>query len=140
MKDKTKDDEKGAHAGPSFVPTHYIQKWRKLRAMTIKDVGEAADLSTSMISQLETGRSRYSQESLEKVAKALDVEPWELLVIDPMENNNVWRYFLPPTLLDEIAEEDQPKLIELIKNNIDTTLNWARENLTKKSRKKDQAV
>lgn len=66
--------------------THFIKVWRKHRKMTVEAVAERAGLTASMISQLETGRSAYTQNSLEAVAGALEVEPWQLLCAPPGAN------------------------------------------------------
>ena len=69
--------------------THFIKAWRKHRKMTVEAVAERAGLTASMISQLETGRSAYTQNSLEAVAGALGVEAWRLLCCVPGANAGV---------------------------------------------------
>jgi DNA-binding Xre family transcriptional regulator len=63
--------------------THFVRQWRKHREMSIVQLGEAAEVSASMISQLETGKANYTQVTLESIAKALRVHPALLLAFDP---------------------------------------------------------
>lgn len=65
-----------------------LRKWRKHRNLTqdrLADrMGELLDgFSTSSISQLETMKQGYSQETLEALAVCLDCQPGELLMRDP---------------------------------------------------------
>jgi transcriptional regulator with XRE-family HTH domain len=62
---------------------HNIRAWRQRRNMSMKELAHQADLSSSAISQLERGRAHYTQQTLEKIAEALQLQPWQLLVIKP---------------------------------------------------------
>jgi len=66
--------------------THFIKQWRKHRKITVEELAKQAGMSASMISQLERGRSAYTQDTLEAVAKALDLKPSALLDRDPDDN------------------------------------------------------
>lgn len=73
---------------------HYIKQWREARGLDQVQLGRLANLTKSLISQLERGETRYSQKSLEALAKALRVEPWVLLGVPPayfghLERNGV---------------------------------------------------
>jgi len=81
--------------------THFIKAWRKHRKMTVEAVAERAGLTASMISQLETGRSAYTQNSLEAVAGALGVDAWQLLCCVPGANAGV----------DVVANNDELMLL-----------------------------
>ena len=50
-----------------------IRFYRKMRGMTQEELAEASDLSTSYISQLESGKKRAGREGLERIADALDI-------------------------------------------------------------------
>ena len=56
-----------------------IRFYRKMRGMTQEELAEASDLSTSYISQLESGKKRAGREGLERIADALDI-PMVLLL------------------------------------------------------------
>jgi transcriptional regulator with XRE-family HTH domain len=67
---------------PVRAVTHHLRAWRKKKGMIVTELAEGAQLTGSMISQLERGRTSYSQNSLEAIARALDVDTWELLASD----------------------------------------------------------
>lgn len=94
--------------------THFIRQWRKHHRMTVEQVANAAGLTASMISQLEIGRSAYTQNSLEAVAKALRVEPWQLLCCDPSSDGHLLHLRLPRSVFLAFAEQDRPKLRTLL--------------------------
>lgn len=67
-----------------------IKYYRKMREMTQEELAEAADLSTSYISQLESGKKRAGREGLERIADALDIPM--VLLLEPGEYPMVsWR-------------------------------------------------
>lgn len=70
--------------------THFVKQWRKHRGMSIVELGEAAAISASMISQLETGKANYTQVTLESLAKALNVHPAALVWADPTLPELAW--------------------------------------------------
>ncbi|MFR8248009.1 MAG: helix-turn-helix domain-containing protein [Lachnospiraceae bacterium] len=66
-----------------------IKFYRKERNMTQDELAEAANLSTSYISQVETGRKNIGREGLEKIAEALQVLPAMLIQCDDMVRKDV---------------------------------------------------
>lgn len=72
----------------------YIKQFRELRRMKQEHLAEAAGLSRSTISQMETGQRGYRRDSLEAVAEALDVPAAYLLLCDPHEDTTFWADFL----------------------------------------------
>src|SRR5262245_55983323 len=97
---------------PPRPVTHKIKEWRAFRKMTCQQLGEAAKLTASLISQIELGKSAYSQNSLEALARGLHCEPWELLGRDP---RNGWAAMMigdtePHEFWDGIAEKDHAKV------------------------------
>lgn len=82
---KTKTDPK-KRAGEV---THHIRAWRKSKGWTIHELAKESGLGPSLISQIEHGRSRYSQQSLEKIAAAFDVTPGTILDRPPEAGTSV---------------------------------------------------
>lgn len=74
--------------------THFVREWRKHRHMSIVELGNAAGVSASMISQLETGKANYTQVTLESLAKALNVHPAALVWADPSQSEMDWSTLL----------------------------------------------
>ena len=79
-------------------PRHYIREWRKLRGLTQEQLAERTTFTAGAISQLETGRTRYTQSILEELATALDVEPGDLISRHPLREGRVIDLFsrIPP--------------------------------------------
>lgn len=70
-------------------PKHYIREWRKFRGLTQERLAERTPFTTGAISQVETGRTQYTQPMLEALASALSCEPGELLSVDPSKEGEV---------------------------------------------------
>lgn len=80
---------------PTLIPKtaplrHYVREWRKYRGLTQERLAERTPFSTGAISQLETGRTKYTQDMLEALAEALQCTPADLLMRDPSRNGAVW--------------------------------------------------
>lgn len=116
----TNDDDGAVLAAPKRKKrdiTHKIKQWRRYRGLTLDELGTKCGLTGSLISQIELGRSRYSQKSLEAMAKALDCTAGQLLDVDPFEegvkalqqsvstewHTEVWESF-PPEQRDQVRE------------------------------------
>jgi len=82
--------------------THHIRAWRKSRGWTINDLARECGLGPSLISQIEHGRSRYSQQSLEKIASAFDVTPGTILDRPPEAGSSV----VASLLAKQLSKED----------------------------------
>lgn len=67
------------------APRHYVREWRKYRGLTQEKLAERTPFTTGAISQLETGRTRYTQDMLEALAAALECKPGDLLSRNPFD-------------------------------------------------------
>lgn len=95
-----------------------IRYVRKLRDMTMKELGARVDAAESTISQYETGKREPDNEMLLKIAEALDTTVDYLL-----------RVSLPPEFNDE--EKSLAKYLDRIRNDSRTrALLDASENMT----------
>src|SRR5262245_739637 len=63
----------------------FIREWRKHRGLTLQGLADRLDMTPSHFSMLERGVRGYTQETLEKVASALDTDVASLLARDPLE-------------------------------------------------------
>jgi transcriptional regulator with XRE-family HTH domain len=61
----------------------FLYEWRKYRGLTQARLADRIDIAVSRISELESGRARYNQDLLERLADALNCEPADLLMRDP---------------------------------------------------------
>lgn len=116
--------------GPVYVRVmwdggHHIKAWRKHQGLSVHHLSEQVSklpgepsLSASMISQLEQGKAGYTQKTLELLAGALNLQPWQLLAGEPGQTKDFWRAALDQCdareAWNEIEESDKPVLEKLI--------------------------
>lgn len=74
-------------------PRHYVREWRKYRGLTQERLAERTPFSTGAISQLETGRTKYTQDILEAIAEALDCRPGDLISRNPLVEGEIFYLF-----------------------------------------------
>jgi transcriptional regulator with XRE-family HTH domain len=70
-------------------PHHYVREWRKYRGLTQERLAERTPFTTGAISQLETGRTKYTQDMIEALAAALDCKPGDLLSRNPLKEGEI---------------------------------------------------
>ena len=56
-----------------------IRKYRKIKNITQKELGETIGISNTYLSDIETGRTNPSIKTLKKIAKGLEIKYMELL-------------------------------------------------------------
>jgi len=108
--------------GRETIPVvHYIKEWRKHHGLSVERLGEIAGVSGSMISQLERGKTTYTQNTLEALARALNLQAWQLLACGPEENQELWRMVMNTperrAIWAQISESDRPRMERLLTNN-----------------------
>lgn len=105
---------------------HHIKAWRKHLGLSVEALGEIAGVSGSMISQLERGKTTYTQNTLEALAGAMNLQPWQLLACGPEENAELWRVVMITTErrhLTEAASPDRLSDLEtMLLNNSDAAV------------------
>lgn len=69
---------------------YYFREWRKFRRLTQEELAGRIDMSASSISQLESGKQGFSQDTLESLATALECSPGALLLINPLDKRSPW--------------------------------------------------
>src|SRR5688572_28665938 len=67
----------------------YVLEWLEMLDLTQASVADRTGLTEGFISLLANGKKQFTQETLEKVARAMGVEPAGLLYFPPMERP-VW--------------------------------------------------
>ena len=58
---------------------HFLKAWRKHRGLTQDQLAERVEVTHGAISQVETGRTGYSQPLLEAAASALNCRPGDII-------------------------------------------------------------
>jgi transcriptional regulator with XRE-family HTH domain len=100
----------GKRVTPRFKerPRHFIKEWRKSKNLTQEALAAAIGMATSSISQIETGKTGYSQPLLEQLAEYFGCEPGELLMRNPLDKRAPW------SLADSLKPENRAKVEEYI--------------------------
>lgn len=86
-----------------------IQTIRKSRMLTQEKLAELIDIETPSLSYIETGKYSPSVETLQKLADALNVKPWEFYYFDDISDHEK-REELKKAL------DTNPKLIKMLYN------------------------
>ena len=90
-----------------------LKKWRKYRSnMTQERLAERTGLSQGMISQLENGKSDYTGGMLEILADALQCDPPDLIMRNPLEPDAIWSIW---DALKDLKPAQQRQGVRLLK-------------------------
>ena len=93
-----------------------IKEIRLSKSMTQEDLSELTDIGTSSISKIESGYFHPTDENLEKIAKALEVEPYKLYMFN--HNKNKEDLLLEIENYVHRANDEELKLIYKILSSI----------------------
>lgn len=85
----TKETEPDDHRAARETLGREIRRVRKAQGKTLTDIAGQAGVSTSLLSQIETGRVDPSLDSLRDIAEALGTAPFKLLAEQPIESGLV---------------------------------------------------
>lgn len=106
---------------------HFFREWRLYRDKSVETLAKEAGLSMSMISQLERGRTSYTEATLIKLAVALQCKAWELLCSAPDNPRPVFekavRMIAPRFDFDALGEDGKRRLEDLITANLMAAIN-----------------
>ena len=89
-------------------PTHYIRQWRVHRGLSQERLASRLDITKGALSQLERGRTGYTQPMLEGLAVALNCAPADLIMRDPLQTSSIW------TIWDKVPQTERGRVIEII--------------------------
>ena len=106
-----------------------IRELRRKRGLTQEKLAELAEISAPSISKIESGIYHPSEENIERMAKILDVEIYELYKFDKTSNAEITKDKIN-SLINK-ANNEQLKLILKIVTDI---INWKQHR--EKSKKK----
>lgn len=67
----------------------YIREWRKFRDLSQEALAERVGVTAGNLSQIEQGKTSYTQPMLEALAEELRCEPAELLMRDPKADEGI---------------------------------------------------
>lgn len=69
---------------------HFVKQWRKFKGLTQEQLAERIGVTPGAISQLEVGRTSYTQQMLEAMAEEFGIKPGDLLNVDPTKEGAMW--------------------------------------------------
>lgn len=87
----------------------FIRQWRKKAGLTIAQLAERLEVSTSNVSQLELGDINYTQPMLEAIANELGCSPADLLMRDPTQTEAPW------SIWQEAKPGERKQIIQMMK-------------------------
>ena len=88
---------------------YYFREWRKFRGLTQDQLAERVGMSTSSISQLEAGRQGFTDSTLTLIAEALQCQPGDLLMRNPLDTQAPW------SIWENIPEDQRSHAIAVLK-------------------------
>jgi transcriptional regulator with XRE-family HTH domain len=92
----------------------FIRHWRKHRGLTLEQLAARLDMTASHLSMLENGKRGYTQETLERVAEALNTDPASLLMRNPGDPDAIW------TVWEQAKPAQRATIVEIAKTIIKT--------------------
>ena len=87
-----------------------IKKYRKNNKLSQMALAEKCGTSTSYIGEIEIGKKFPSVEMVQKIANALNVQPYKLY----MEENDAYVASLPPKAKQELVAKLQQSVADII--------------------------
>ena len=93
-----------------------IREVRILRNLTQEDLSELTDIGASSISKIESGYFHPTDENLDKIAKALKIEPYKLYMFNHQKDTKTLISDLENIL--KSATDDEIKLVHRVVTSI----------------------
>lgn len=87
---------------------YFFREWRKSRGLTQEELADRIGVSTSTISQLETGKQGFTDTTLALLADALSCSPGDLLMRNPLDKEAPW------SIWDTVQRADPGKKREIV--------------------------
>lgn len=104
---------KPAPTEPRRLGLPFLSSWRKFRKeITQEALAERIGKDRSIVTKLESGRLAYNQGHLDACAETLECEPWQLLVVDPLDPSWPYRLF---NSLDPVSRKQLIKIAKEFK-------------------------
>ncbi len=88
----------------------FLREWRVFRGLSQEELGAMVGLHKGDISNLETGKRRYNQDQIERLADALGCVPGDLLMRDPAAPEP------PQKIWSRIPEHDRGKALKVLES------------------------
>ena len=92
----------------------FIRQWREFRGLTLERLAERVGMTAGNLSQLERGNQGYTQNTLEKLADALQTDTASLLMRDPADSEGLW------SIWDQAKPGERQMLVDIAKTVVKT--------------------
>ena len=86
----------------------FFREWREYRGLSQERVAERMEVSQDYLSRMERGERRYNQHFLEALAWALNCEPADLIMRNPLNNDAIW------SIWEQIPPESRPQALKVL--------------------------
>lgn len=97
-------------SSPKKRPVNYIRQWRKHRNLTQERLAGLVEMTASSISQIESGKQGYTDQTLAAIAHALNCEAADLLARDPTKPEyQLWR------IINGLNKDQQAQALRVLK-------------------------
>lgn len=73
--------------------TTFLKEWREFNELNQDEAAARLDISRTLLSKIESGKSPYTQRHLEAAAAVYSCEPWELIAVNPNNPDSFWPLF-----------------------------------------------
>lgn len=85
----------------------YFRQWREHRGLTQERLADRLGISKAQLSRIEGGKQPYSQDLLEAMAEALQIDEASLLMRDPSDSEAMW------SLWDQAKPGERAQLVAI---------------------------
>lgn len=92
----------------------FLRQWRDYRGLTLERLADRVGMTAGNLSQLERGKLGYTQNTLEKLAEALQTDVASLLMRDPTDSEGLW------SLWDQAKPGERQLLVDIAKTVVKT--------------------
>tara|TARA_B110000467_G_C17822221_1_gene215571 strand:+ start:78 stop:407 length:330 start_codon:yes stop_codon:yes gene_type:complete len=94
---------------PGDKPAHFIKEWREYRGLTQERLADRLDITKGALSNIENGKSGYTEPMLKALAYALRCEPPDLIMRDPLKEDAIW------SIWEKVPPSEREQVISIIK-------------------------
>jgi DNA-binding Xre family transcriptional regulator len=105
---------KGTSRPRSQFRRTFIRQWREHRGLTLERLADRAGMTAGNLSQLERGNQGYTQNTLERLADALQTDVASLLMRDPTDSEALW------SIWDQAKPGERRMLVDIAKTVVRT--------------------
>lgn len=92
----------------------FIRQWREHQGLTLERLADRVGMTAGNLSQLERGNQGYTQNTLERLAEALQTDAASLLTRDPTDSEALW------SIWDQAKPGERRMIVDIAKTVIKT--------------------